>query len=140
MQTSKSFPVDISQISAKELIPATASIDANSPEQWKELAEIFWVAMRAAKALKDIPDAALSDVVAMQVKQIAFCLGGNAYYIPNGSMFTAKLKSALIAKNFDGKNLSTLARGNGITSSRVRQILKEQGVHQKPKGQQLSGK
>lgn len=134
MQLQKFTPMDISQVPAHELALATASLEENSPKVWIELAEILWVGLRNAQALKDIPDVELSDVVAMQVKQMAFSIGGSGYYIPKGYVFSARAKAAKIAKDFDGKNTQMLARKHGVSDNRIRQILHEQDVYNRPKG------
>ena len=128
MTYSKFIPLDLSTVTERQLAPMQRALDPGSPQLWQDIAELLFLSLRAADALKTIPDEAIADAAATLVYQTAFSYGGCNFYLPKGCRFSVEIKANNIAKEFKGNNIFELATKYRVTDNRVRQILFEKGV------------
>ncbi len=126
-------PVKAHQFNASDLHPVHEAMDPSAPEIWVELAEIMYLALRAAPALASVPDEGLAVGVVHAIYQMATELGGDSVYIPKGTKPVTDQKKRAIAAAFKGHNHAELARAHGVTQTRVRQILADQSTATKGK-------
>ena len=116
-------PIDISACRADELAPISKHMDASAPEIWINLAEMFYLTLRANPELAGVSDDALGLCATQAVYQMATDFGGYGVYLPKGVKPRQAEKSKAIAAEFTGHNSQALAKKYGITDMRVRQIL-----------------
>ena len=63
-----------------------------------------------------------ADVVAFLIDEF----GGGSLYVPSMRSYRARVRDELIAKEFDGTNIASLARKFGVSRRYVRIIIKKQ--------------
>lgn len=133
MTYSKFTPIDITTVTEQQLAPIRSALEPCSPEVWSELADLFFLSLRDAETLRSIPDGDIADAVVALVYQTAFSYGGHNFYLPKGVRLSAEIRDNKIAKEFKGNNIFEIAKKYQMTDMRVRQILLEKGVLNRPK-------
>lgn len=123
MKFAEFVPVDHTRVSSKQLELVNATLDQNSPDIWRELAELYFVALRNAVALRGLKDELLVEVAIALVYQTIQGLGGNAVYLPKRTKLKEGKRDALINAEYRGNNLNSIAKKYDLTTVRVRQIL-----------------
>lgn len=123
MNFSEFIPVDIGHVSNEKLALVSNTFEKKSPEVWVDIAELNFIILRDAAALKSISDQVLAKVAVAQVYQLASSMGGQTVYLPKGFIRLADEKARLIVSEYRGNNHRALAQKHGVTLMRVRQIL-----------------
>lgn len=126
MKISEFVPLDTRCFPASqfELVRATLKNEESLP-QWIEIAELGYMTLRSAPALKSIADQDLADACVGQLYQIFSVMGGRNVYFPKGDRLLMRETHKLIVKEFNGRNHNELARKHGLSGARVIQIVKE---------------
>lgn len=108
------------------LEPLHALLDAAYPENLQLIAE--WLYVQAAEDEEPAPTPQRLEQLALlalrQTERISTELGGAALYLNKGVRYRATLRDREMFDRFTGHNYDELARHYGLTSTRVRQILK----------------
>ena len=109
-----------------DLAPLHALLDAAYPENLRLIAE--WLFVQAAEDEEPAPSAERLGQLALlalrQTERISSELGGAALYLNKGMRYRATLRDREMFELFRGHNYDELARRYGLTSTRVRQIIK----------------
>ncbi len=124
MKFSDFVPVDISRVSSQQLELVNTALDKDSPEIWRDLAELYFLGLRNSGCLKGLKDESLVEVAITLVYQTIQNLGGTAVYLPKGGRLNANERNASIEAEYRGNNLNSVAKKHGLTVVHVRQILK----------------
>jgi Mor family transcriptional regulator len=124
MKFSEFVPVDISRVSSQQLELVNTALDKDSPEIWRDLAELYFLALRNSGCLKGLKDESLVEVAIALVYQTIQNLGGTAVYLPKGRRLNAGERNTLIEAEYRGNNLKSIAKKYDLTVVHVRQILK----------------
>lgn len=84
MKFSEFIPLDVSRVPPQQfdLVRATFGQE-DTPELWVEMAELGYMILRNAPALKSIADQDLADACVAQVYQVIRAMGGCAVYFAN---------------------------------------------------------
>ncbi len=109
-----------------DLAPLHALLDPAYPENLQLIAE--WLFIQAAEDEEPAPDAPRLDQLALlalrQTERLSSEIGGMALYLNKGVRYRATLRDREMFELFNGHNYDELARRHGLTSTRVRQIIK----------------
>lgn len=101
--------------------PLEALFEPGYPESWRELATALYLDLAQPGQLSSLPEAAR--LALAQTRRLASLFGGGTLYIGSGATFEAKAMARRVVADFNGRNLDALARREGVTTMRVRQIL-----------------
>lgn len=103
----------------------------DTPKQWREMSEFLYEVLTDEEAIEEeggrISSALAAKLAMAQVRKLAGEIGGMNYYIPKGERLRAKELAKRVKAGFRGNNIDELARREGISAMRVRQILGNKG-------------
>lgn len=117
-------PVDLSRATKEQIAMVSACFAADdAPEVWREMAELNFVALRAAPGLESQTDEALALLAVNLVHQMVSSFGGTQPYIPCGKKFHQLAKAARIVSEFNGRNIRQLAKKHRYSETRIRHIV-----------------
>lgn len=84
MKFSEFVPLAVCHASAQQLALVGATFSQEeTPATWREMAELGYMILRDAPALKSISDQDLADACVAQVYQLMSVMGGQAVYFSN---------------------------------------------------------
>lgn len=122
------IPLDVSRVPAQQLALVRATLEDKSPPTWIEMAELSYMILRDADALKSIKDQDLADVCVAQIYQLMCVMGGGNVYFAKGVRTLIAEKARLIASEFRGNNHVQLARKYRLSTTRIFQIVEQQAA------------
>lgn len=118
-------PLNLSRASAAELAPVAACMDPDRPDVWSDIATRLFMVLKAQPQLAHQSPEALALAAVSQTYQLVRDFGGNTLYLGIGNGVRAKALKHSIVANFPRRSVGELSQENGVTPSRVRQILRE---------------
>lgn len=107
------------------LAPLEALFEPEYPEFWRDMATGLYLELVRSGQLSTPGDCARLAVG--QTLRFVEMFGGHQYYIPAGKALKDRATVRAVVEGFNGRNHVELGRRLGITSNRVRRILKDFG-------------
>lgn len=127
MKFSEFIPLDKRHITAQQLALVHATFETEKPpKKWIEVAQLWFMVLRAAPAFSSIADQDLANACVTQVYLTAHFMGGGNVYLSKGDRMTLTEKNKLVISEFRGKNYDELADKHGLTTARIRQIIEQE--------------
>ncbi len=120
MRPSRERP-ELSDLTPAEIEPLEALFFDGFPDIWCDLARSQYLTLLMLRDSQTLAE--LAELAVQLTRGIAQDLGGSQPYIPVGHFFAAGAKAMRIVEGFRGDNHHELAAREGVTESRVRQIL-----------------
>lgn len=110
-----------------------AQFESGVPDVWREIAELNFSALRRSVFFEKHTDSVLASMAVDLVYELVKNFGGHAVYIPIGNALVAAEKNELISNEFNGKNITQLAKKHRVSPMRIRQIIQDSENQKKAK-------
>lgn len=134
MNATDIHPLQIETLPESTLQALAAVLDPGFLAGQRELAESVFMGLINSPLSKSNTAQELAHAAIYALIQIGHDLGGTSVYLPNGHALGAIARRRAIRAEFNGRNLTQLARKYRLTEVRIRQILSKQPekAQQKP--------
>lgn len=118
-------PVDLSRATDEQLAMVNANFAGDSPELWRDIAELNFVALRAVSIFATLSDEDLALMSVNLVHQLVASFGGTQPYIPSGLKFHQSAKKDQIINEFNGRNIRRLSMKYHYSENNIRKIIQD---------------
>lgn len=116
------FPHALDNLTGEQIAPLAATIPPGFPEVWRDLAGSFYASLLGDAGLS-LPEPECARLAVALAQGVGRDLGGDQVYIPRNARHRTQNTRQAIAREFNGKNLHTLARKYRVSVRHVRRIV-----------------
>ena len=113
-------------VTAAELQVLEALFGDGYPDDWRTIATVLFISLRAPAELSGLADARRAQLALQMTDALRAEIGGTQPYLSKGVRFDLSLRDRQILDEFNGRNHDMLARKYDLTPRQIYSILDEQ--------------
>lgn len=116
----------LARAAVADLVPLEAVMDADYPNEWRQMATVLYLQLRALPEFAPLGDARVAPLALHLTEGLRAEIGGSQPYLSKGQGYELSLRDRQILDDFKGHNQEELARKYGLTVRQVYNILDTQ--------------
>ncbi len=116
----------LARASVADLAPLEAVMDAEYPNEWRQMATVLYLQLRSLPEFAPLGDARVAPLALRLTEGLRAEIGGSQPYLSKGQGYELSLRDRQILDAFRGNNQEDLARAYGLTVRQVYNILETQ--------------